>query len=272
MKFVNNSAIFAWFGINIPFPERVRLIRDAGFDATALWWEEDHPAGRAWRDRAVECVREGGLDIDHLHAPYRRCNQLWSANADERAASVEEHAGWVKDCARHGVPFLVMHPTLGADPPAVSLTGLGSFRRIADAAEEFGVVVALENMRANAHLEAVLSAIDSKHLGLCFDVSHDRLWNEKPLQLVEQWGHRVVTTHICDTDGRRDRHWLPGDGVADIRGAIDMLVERGYAGATVLEVVPARRDCAPAEFLAEARRRLVSMIENGPVAAQSAVV
>jgi sugar phosphate isomerase/epimerase len=266
---IPTTAIFAWFGMSIPFPERVRLIRAAGFDTTSLWWEEYHPIGRAWRDRAVECARAAGLDIDHLHVPYRGCNRLWSANDDERAAAVAEHIGWVKDCARHGVPILVMHPTLGANPPEISLPGLESFHHIVDAAEESGVVVALENMRANGHIEAVLRAIPSEHLGICFDVAHDRLWSARPFDLLDKWGHRVVTTHLCDCDGKMDRHWLPGEGIVDVQGALDRLDAAGYRGAYVLEVTADRRKCSAVDFLADAWRRIDRLAANAPIRVES---
>lgn len=261
-EIANRRAIFAWYGIKTPFPERIRHIRDAGFDTTCLWWEEDHPIGRAWRDRAVECVRETGLGIDHLHAPYRGCNRLWSANPGERSESVLEHVGWVHDCARHGIPILVMHPTLGAKPPEITPAGLDSFRRIVHCAEDVGVTVALENMRANTHLEAVFRALTSPYLGFCYDVSHDRLWSKEPLKLLHDWGHRVVTTHLGDTDGKRDRHWLPGEGVAPLSGAIELLAAQGYTGAYVLEVAAARKADAM-HFLHDAHARLTALSTTG---------
>jgi hypothetical protein len=32
--------MFAWFGYDLPMRERLQIIKDAGFDATALWWDE----------------------------------------------------------------------------------------------------------------------------------------------------------------------------------------------------------------------------------------
>ena len=33
--------IFSWFGFVLPFEERITLIKEAGFTATSIWWEDE---------------------------------------------------------------------------------------------------------------------------------------------------------------------------------------------------------------------------------------
>lgn len=247
--------IYAGFGFSVPFEDRLRLIREAGFGATGIWWEEKNPRIRAVRDRAPDLIRRAGLFLDNIHVPYFACRELWSPDGDARAEAVRLHAGWVADCARHGIPRMVMHVSLGRSTPEPSEAGLDSFRRLTDRALDLGVTVAIENTHEERYIDYLLARIESDALQLCFDTSHDRLYSRRPGGLLARWRGRLAALHLSDTDGRRDQHWLPGEGVVDfeaLRGHWDA----PYAGVFMLECVPRDRGECPAAFLARACDRL----------------
>ncbi len=251
--------IFAWFGIPIPFPDRVRLIRDAGFEVTSLWWEERHPEARRLRHRAPDLAREAGLEVDHIHVPYRGCNDLWSAHDGDRAEAVARHVRWIGDCARHAIPVMVMHAVSGRGNQVRHAHGLDSMSRILEAAAHHGVTVALENTRRNDLLDLMLDHFPVPHLGLCYDNAHDALHDATPLALLLRRRERLTTTHISDCDRKRDQHWIPGEGVLDF----DVLQEAlgTYRGTRLLEVVPKDRAEAPEPFLRRAYAAALGQVE-----------
>jgi sugar phosphate isomerase/epimerase len=244
--------IFAWFGISVPFQERMRLIRAAGFDFTSIWWEEDDASKRRLRHLMPDAVRDAGLGLHNAHVPYRGCNALWSDDSRERADAVARHIGWVNDCAHHEIPTMVMHVSQGNESPPPGPAALDNFRKIIDAAEDCGVVLAVENTRSRVHLDAVLSASDTPALGLCYDSSHDWLMSPEPLDVLRRWGHRLVATHFADTDGRRDQHWLPGLGVIDYTQIADALDWPSATDTFMLEVVSKNRKQDAEPFLEQA--------------------
>lgn len=244
--------IYVTSRVGVPFADRMAMIRDAGFGATCLWWEEEHEEARRLRHLAPDIVRKNGLHLDNIHVPYRWCNALWSSDNDERSAAVERHLAWVDDCRRHEILLLVMHVTMGKRLPAPNSHGVDSLRRIVEAGEACGVTLAIENTRSAKHVEALFHAIPSENLGLCFDTSHDFLYGDPPLQLLRDWGHRLVTTHFSDTDGRRDYHWLPGEGIIDFKSIGEHFPE-SYTGCLMLEVVPKSKDEPLEKFLMKAR-------------------
>jgi sugar phosphate isomerase/epimerase len=252
--------IFAGFSFHVPFRERMPLIRDAGFSATALWWEERHPEGRRLRHLAPAIVRDAGLDIDHIHVPYHNCADLWSDVEADRHAAITQHIEWLADCARHEIPRLVMHVAAGAGTPPPNANGLDSFRRMLDAAEEHAVTVAIENTRRPEHVHFLLEALDSSALGLCYDTSHDRLYADTPLDLLEAHAERLVTTHVSDTDGRRDLHLVPGDGVCDY-APLARALDRAPAD-LVLEIRQRDQEESPADYLARAYRAAKAILES----------
>ncbi len=230
------------------------MIRDAGFEATSLWWEEENEPRRRLRHLVPDMVRRIGLHIDNIHVPYAGCNDLWSENDETRDSMVKRHLGWVEDCARHDVDLLVMHVTQGTGTPPPNPSGTDSLRRIVDAGERAGVTIVIENTRSPAHIDWLLERIPSASLGLCYDSSHDWLYSPEPGALLRRWGPRVVTTHLSDTDGRRDQHWLPAHGVVDFKLLSEATAWNGYTGCYLLEVVPKDRGQSAPEFLADAMR------------------
>ena len=244
--------IFAWIGLEVPFPDRVKMIRGAGFAVTSVWWDEDNETRRRLRHLCPELVRHAGLILDNIHVPYRGCNELWSPVADERRSAVARHVTWLEHCGRPNIPAMVMHATTGADLPTDVAHGVDSFRRIVDVAEGLGVRVALENSRSAAHLYALFRAIDSPFLALCYDSAHDWLCSPTPLQLLNMLGGRLKATHFSDTDGVRDQHRLPGEGVIDFDAIGRAHNWAAYTGSLMLEVIAADKSEPPESYLARA--------------------
>jgi sugar phosphate isomerase/epimerase len=259
MKF----GMYSFFGYELPLAERMRLIREAGFDFTALWWGPEEPDIRGGNKRELpRLAREAGLAIDNLHVPFDLCNRLWSPAAAEREAWVNDQLGWVEDCARFDINILVMHVTHGKDYPPPCAEGFESFARVLSVAESRGVRLAVENTRGEPHLDGLLRRFDSPFLGLCYDSSHDRIASPVPLAILERHGGRLLTTHLSDNDGRADLHWPPGEGVVDWKGLATAPPLRRL-GAVMLEVLGPRNKpgSGPADFLHEMRDRIQSVFE-----------
>lgn len=261
MQFIapDRLGIYAGFGFEIPFEERLRLIREAGFGSTAIWWEEKNPRIRELRHRAPELIRDAGLGLDNIHAPYYACRELWSDKAADRTQSVDLHRSWLDDCSRHGIPRMVMHVSLGSNTPPAGTSGLDSFQRLVDHAERANVTIALENTRNDSYLDYLFERIESPRLALCFDTSHDHLYNAVRGRLLDRWCLRLAALHLSDTDGKRDRHWIPGEGVVDF-GVHQQKWNGTYAGAYMLECVPKDRNEPVPTFLARACQRLEACI------------
>ena len=245
--------MYAAFGFHVSFEERLDLIAQAGFHATSLWWEHRNPRIREKKHLAPALVRERGLHLESVHVPYAVCNDLWWANEDVRENSLALHGLWIDDCARHEIPIMVMHVTLGKEPPAVNEIGLDSFAKLIARAESAGVCIAIENTRVNDHIHALLEAFDSPALGFCYDISHDVLYSDQPGELLRRHGNRMVSTHLADTDGILDRHWIPGDGCINYADVLQSFPTKDYAGVFMLEVSSGRGPCNVQAFIDSAR-------------------
>lgn len=247
----NLIGVFSYFGFQLPLNERLQLIKATGFGATALWWGDEIAFRDVDKDDIPKIVRDYGLVIDNIHVPYDNSNDLWSDRASVRKAIVDKYISWLNDCAEHKIPIMVMHISRGSELPDPNIYGIESMKKITKAAEDLGVIVAVENTRRNDYLDLIFSEIQSKSLGFCYDSSHDWLYSTEKAELLGRLGRKLATIHLSDNDGIKDRHWIPKNGIIDWNKVIKALTNADYTGSLFLEVYPDGQDCdlTPQEFL-----------------------
>jgi len=231
--------MYAWFGYPLPLDQRVRLIAQAGFSTTCLWFGDDEElvAGNM-ADKMPALAREAGLSVDNIHAPFADCNALWSESKESVATVINQYMTALVFCRKHNVPILVVHVSKGSCPPPPTESGLDALGELVTRPGELGVVLAIENTRSPQHPAFVLTGIESRYVGLCYDSSHDFISGHSPCRLLKKWGDRLVTTHLSDNNGTNDDHYLPGDGRIDWDMVQDAFPTSQYSGALMLEVVP----------------------------------
>jgi sugar phosphate isomerase/epimerase len=249
--------IFSWFGFVLPLPQRLKLIKEAGFQATTLWWEDEFGAANIKKESMPDIVRESGLVLENIHIPYNDCDDLWSEHKSTRAAIVNKYTAWLNDCAQYHIPIMVMHITdsLKLPPPRRNAQyGLDSLNRLLRVGEDLGVTIAIENTGREDYIYFVLSELSSKYLGFCYDSSHNRIYGQDRLELLEKVSHHIVTTHLSDNDGIKDRHWLPGEGIINWPKLTNVFSRSQYNGYLTLEVYPTESQLkqTPACFLDQA--------------------
>lgn len=258
MKQEFKLGMFSWFGYVLPLPERLRLIKEAGFDAVSLWWEDELAPALIKKERFAALVREAGLAFENIHAPFIDTNNLWSSEKSAREKTVRQYQEWLEECARFEIPLMVMHLTEGDKLPGLNESGVESILALVRFAEEVKVKIALENTRQGEHVAYVLSRIPSDYLGLCYDSSHGRLTPDRGSALLETYGHRMLATHLSDNDGRKDRHWLPGNGEIQWHKLLDYFIMNKYKGYLSLEAgaSPEELQGTPEAFVQKAFQRL----------------
>lgn len=254
--------IFSWFGYRLHITQRAELIKKAGFTITSLWWGDEEKENTGSLHDLPAIVRDAGLIIDYVHAPFDNSNLLWSADNDVREKRLKVHLKWLEDCARHKIGKMVIHLTDGLEAPRPNSHGLETIKKIVAAAETMNVVVVIENIRHREHLDFVFTEIDSVNLALCYDSSHDFLWNDKPTEILSKWGSRLTTTHLCDNDGKEDRQWAIGQGVLDWKKISRALTQQKYTGPLVLEPLPKDRTQDPESFLKKSYDDLAAFADD----------
>ncbi|MDD2585879.1 MAG: sugar phosphate isomerase/epimerase [Syntrophomonadaceae bacterium] len=253
-NFTYQLGIFSWFGFVLPLPERVKLIKETGFDATTLWWEDEIGVPNIKKENMPNMVRDSGLILENIHIPYDNCDDLWSEYKPFRDAIVNKYIGWLNDCAKYNIPMMVMHITDSLNLPSPNQHGMDSISRLLTVAEDLGVIIAIENTGREDYICFVLSEINSDYLGFCYDSSHNHIYSGDNITLLEKLANRLITTHLSDNDGHKDRHWLPGEGIINWEKVSNVFSKTKYNGFLTLEVYPTEQQLneKPEDFLSKA--------------------
>ncbi|MBQ9802716.1 MAG: sugar phosphate isomerase/epimerase [Clostridia bacterium] len=231
--------------------DRLRLFREAGFDFLALSMGGIY----ANNENSVtpRLAEKYGFEIDNVHLTGAATNQLWR-DCIEAEDVLDRYCREIELCAKMGIKIGITHVTWGSHAPTPEITQLGveRFKRIADCAEKNDFCLALENSVTSEHLTTVLDAIDSPHIGFCFDSGHWACFTPD-YPFMDRYAHRMVTMHLDDNDGIEDFHLLPYDGVANwdeikkelrktevysrkVLLEVDMCKRRFYPGMTAAEI------------------------------------
>ena len=106
----------------------------------------------------------------------------------------------------------VFHVTYGLDKPEEpSEIGLNRFLKITEAAEKYGVYVALENSAFSDYLVYLLDNIKNKYIGFCYDSGHENTFG-KEFDFLSRFGDRLLCMHLHDNFGTGDDHAIPFHG------------------------------------------------------------
>jgi len=250
-------AIFEWLEYDIPAEERLRLIKNAGFDGVMLYWNNDNDE----RLNKLKCAEKHGLFIENIHtAADGTANDLVldNLNGEARFAYL---AQCIEDCADYRIPAMVVHPAEGFDAPPVNALALNRIKRLSETAERRGVKIAFENTSAINNLYYILDNVDSLNIGLCYDSGHVNC-RTPGIDLLTKYGPRLMSLHLHDNmgyiEGKReeDMHLLPFDGTVDWPELMDSIRRTGYRGAISLEAVGSHYGhMTPEEFLRVAFER-----------------
>lgn len=255
------KGIYTWFGFEIPARERLAAIRSADFSAVMLNWADGLPEMRH-KEGYADLARKFELEIVNGHLPYDGANDLWRDGSDGDAwTDLLEKS--ILSAGRSGVPALILHAARGCTPPPVSQIGFSRFRRLADAAEVAGVLLAVENLYSLAYGMAVLDALDSPFVRACYDAGHHCCYGQDGA-FLDRYGARIAAIHLHDNDGANDQHRIPFTGTIDWPTEMARIKKTAYRGALTLELGGVPELPMEEHLLAasEAADRLIALYES----------
>lgn len=257
--------IFSWFSYQLSIQERLQLIKEAGFDATSLWWGDEPNKDK---NNQPDIARKLGLDIDYVHAPANNPNDLWRDCIDGDDY-LNVLISCVDDCYRHNITTAVMHITRLSSKPPVSSIGLSRIKKLVDFAEEKQIFIALENMNSIQHLDYIFANIQSERLGFCYDSGHE-YYNHPTADCLSRYGDKLFAVHLDDNFGDDDTHLLPLDGAINWDKVMLNLLKCKELRYLTLEVDFNRnhekssiyRDLSAVDFLSLAHTKLLQLINK----------
>lgn len=247
---------FSHFGFDMPLEERLSLVSQVGFSYIFTYFDDAEELAKDHSSISNYLYQTFDLTLDSIHASYDNANLVWSDKESNRQEIATYYRDCINFCAKHTAPSLVIHPIKTANPPEFTQTGLKLFSDLVLYAEEKDVKIALENTRTNEYVDLLLSEIDSKSLGLCYDTSHDNLYGDPTLFLLDKWLDRLFVLHLSDNLGENDDHMLPLTGTFEWDEFGQILKRRNKEYILMMESFPRKDYVNPLSFLGEGAERL----------------
>jgi len=210
--------------------ERFAAFRKAGFQSVLLWWGEGEKESRKER---VALAKSSGLEIVDVHAEMSQSNSIWLSGA-QGEQKICEYIATVEECAKCGIERMVIHLTNGDTPPDISTIGLKRIERLMASAVRNDVILAIENVRVDAHIKFILDYYKEKHVALCYDAGHANLWC-KDTDWLSLYKDRIAAVHLHDNNGEEDEHNIPFRGTVDWKNVMPKMKASSYNGCLPLE-------------------------------------
>lgn len=230
-----------------PFPERVRLAREAGFNAIEMW---------DWRDKEIDRIAEAahrhGVQITGFFG-----NRLGSlVDAAEHGRNLQSLRESLEVARRTGTrvihaftneirPGGVVAPLTRAIPPEEQWANcVEGLQQAAALAAEYEVVLLLEAINpvfVPGYLlddadkcRRMVEEVGSPWMPMIFDFYHQQLSRGNLLESFRRCAEVVKAVHIADVPGRHE----PGTGEINYGNVSRALRQIGYDGLLTFEVVP----------------------------------
>ena len=222
-----------------PFEERVRIIDDLGFRVEIWdWTTKDLVALAATGARFTSMTGyvEGDLvDPDGADSLLRTAQQSIAAAHQLGTPNLNLH-GTGLDAG--GLPVRPLERVTGA----MWLAAERTLSRIAELGRREGVVFTLENLNTAvdhpgtpfaraADTEALVRAVDSRHLRMNLDLYHAQIGEGNLIELVRRSIDYVGEVQVADVPGRCE----PGTGEINYPAIAAALHDAGYTGVVGLE-------------------------------------
>lgn len=258
------------FNYDIPLETMLPMVKAAGFDAVSLGGKREHsnyhlPDGRR---HIFELLRQSGLILDSIHAPFKGDDGDLSAQ-DEAVSqrSVANLKNAIDAASELKAPIVIIHLNARFSGPATPerLSQVErSVREIFPYAQTRGIKLACENLDTEAKqiiFETTLAEFTQPHIGVCYDSSHERLAGTN-FKILERYQSRIFAIHIADDIQLKDDHLLPFEGKIDWQEFARIFKKINYTGVFLLE--PEMRLSGfkePSVFLKEAYARAQKLLK-----------
>lgn len=257
---MHNIGIFHWYGYIEPFEERIKQIKESGYDYIMLWCEDETYPKFIDKKDLIKIVKSYDLYLDNVHLPFDNINYLWLEGID-RQNKVDEVKRWMYECKECGAETVVLHATNGNNIMLNNSLGYKSFEEIINEANNIKLRVALENTQMLYYLDFILEEIKSDYVGLCYDSSHDFIKGQSCGDILDKWKDRLFCVHLSDCDGISDKHWIPGKGIVNWDKIINIIKQTNCKSFS-METYPSEseKNLKPNEFLIKARSSLLTVL------------
>lgn len=261
--------------------ERIKLLKDAGFDAYdySMCDRDFRVDGLAddYVEKAKElrrCADEIGIECNQSHAPFPT---FLIGNEEYNKEVFPYIVRAIEVTSILGGSMCVVHPCNDASPER----NAEFYNSLLPYAKKFNVKIGLENMWnwSNGHASDAacsnpqnfnthLKLLDNEWFVANLDIGHSEMFglNTTAVEMIRELKDNLYGLHIHDNNKERDLHAVPYSVYIDFDAMCEGLKECEYKGDVTLEVdlhnTPSEMYPTVTKYMADVAKRLKRHIEN----------
>lgn len=205
-----NKGISLYFGFNFDYKERIKMIKEAGFDCIITNADKFFNKQNGSIRNQVKELKRNGLKPSSLHMRYKS-QELKDFFKDTKLGDKLEK-NLIKDvkCAhKYGFNCVVVH----LDGEANEI-GYNRLRRVLKLCKKLNVYLAIENVLWLDTFIKTFENIDDEYLRFCYDCGHNNCFDPE-FDYLEKYGDKLICLHLHDNKGKDDEHTLNKYGNID---------------------------------------------------------
>lgn len=205
-----DKGISIYFGFDSDIEERVKKIKNAGFDAIITNADPRFNNQNGDIKKQVKLCKKYGLKLSSLHARYLNNELKYFFENGKIGDKLEKNLiRDIKIAHKFGFRCVVAHMD-GEN----NYIGIERLKRVLVYARKYKIPLAIENINNNNSLDYIFENLEDEYLKFCFDSGHQHTFSPNR-DILNEYGEKLVTLHLHDNDGTADQHTLNQFGNID---------------------------------------------------------
>lgn len=220
------------------FVKTFEMMSKAGFKYVEFnCWFPSSITLKKMRDLKRRCENSGLIPVS-IHG-----NSFGGGNRNDLTKDVA-HKLWMLEAAKELGCRRILATGSGRGEQGGLEAIITVLREIAPAAEEYDMLISLENHKNN-NLESIedyqkiFEVIDSPNVGICLDTGHFDASDVDMDKLIESLGNKINHIHLKENRGKGQVDFPKfGEGTTENNRIIEKMLGRGYSGFLTVELSP----------------------------------
>lgn len=194
-------------GSTLTAEERFKIYKDCGFTHIGFYLDNNYLDVGETYDNLVKLAHKYGLIIDQVHLDYKNSNMV-ELSADNDYLNYIELK--INECKKYGIKHIIVHSSMGNNPPAISDFVLNKLRIFDKTMEDCDINLCFENVRVNNNLYKIMEQ-NYNNIFICFDSGHAHCYIDEE-NFLNTYKNKIVCTHLHDNFGDKDLHLVISKG------------------------------------------------------------
>lgn len=201
-----HKGICFYFGYEVKPKDRVKLIKDAGFDSIITAGDKRFVSQNGTLRQQVRLFKKNELRLSSLHMRYFRDELPFFWKEGKLGEKLKKNLiKDVKNAKKYGFTCVVVH-LIGE----YSLIGEMRLKQILKVCEKVNIPLAIENMRQLDLFTKVFEKIKHPMLKFCLDIGHNNAYSNG-YDYFEKFDNKLIALHLHNNDSFSDQHTLYGN-------------------------------------------------------------